>query len=454
MNFIIHRKVLISMLFVALTMLGVVSYKHLSVELYPDMELPVLYVVVTADTESDPRYVEQEAVIPLEGVIGTLEGIEKMESRVNSGRASIIVYLSKEVDFKYAYLKLVEKINASQSLIPEGYRATVTKVDMQQMTSQFMQLQVLGEGDVDRVRAVTDERIANKLESIDGIAGIQIYGGREKTVEITLNEDALEALNITTSEVRRKIQSNEGQKAFAGRVVDQGQYLFVNVQAEYNAIRDLENVVISAKGPVLLKDVAQIVFGVKEQTSYSRVNAKEAVTIRMTRESTVNQIELSAKVKEQVASLNQELESEGVEIAITSNTAETMEENISKIIDLALLGSILAVFILWIFLKNIPLVSLVMLSIPISVFSAFNIFYAFDITINTLTLIGLALAVGMLIDNSIVVLENIYRVAATEPDRDKAVIMGTRQVWRAIFAATLTTVTVFLPFAFSSNIGF
>lgn len=442
------------MLFVALTMLGVVSYKHLSVELYPDMELPVLFVQVVADTESDPRYVEQEAVIPLEGVIGTLEGIEKMESRVNSGRASIIIYLSKEVDFKYAYLKLVEKINASQSLIPEGYRATVTKVDMQQMTSQFMQLQVLGEGDVDRVRAVTDERIANKLESIDGIAGIQIYGGREKTVEITLNEDALEALNITTSEVRRKIQSNEGQKAFAGRVVDQGQYLFVNVQAEYNTIRDLENVVISAKGPVLLKDVAQIVFGVKEQTSYSRVNAKEAVTIRMTRESTVNQIELSAKVKEQVASLNQELASEGVEIAITSNTAETMEENISKIIDLALLGSILAVFVLWIFLKNIPLVSLVMLSIPISVFSAFNIFYAFDITINTLTLIGLALAVGMLIDNSIVVLENIYRVAATEPDRDKAVVIGTRQVWRAIFAATLTTVTVFLPFAFSSNIGF
>lgn len=442
------------MLFVALTMLGVVSYKHLSVELYPDAELPVLFVQVAGDTQSDPRYVEQQAVIPLEGVVGTLEGIEKMESRINPGRALIIVYLSKEVDFKYAYLKLAEKINASQNLIPEGYRATVAKMDMQQMNSQFMQLQVLGEGDVDRVRALTDERIAGKLESVDGIAGIQIYGGREKTVEITLNEDVLEALNITTAEVRRKIQNSEGKKTFAGRVVDRGQYLFVNVQGEYNHIRDLENVVISANGPVLLKDIAQIVFGVKEQTSYSRVNAKEAVTISMARESTVNQIELAARVKEQVASLNEELATEGVEIAITANTAETMEQNISKIIDLALIGSILAVFILWIFLKNIPLVSLVMLSIPISVFSAFNIFYAFDISINTLTLIGIALAVGMLIDNSIVVMENIYRVAATEPDRDKAVTQGTRQVWRAILAATLTTVTVFLPFVFSSNMGF
>ncbi len=442
------------MLFIALSMLGIVSYNNLSVELYPDTELPMLFVQIVGDTESDPKYVEQEAVIPMEGVVGTLEGIEKMESRVNPGRATIIVYLTKDVDFKYAYLKLAEKISASQSLLPEDYRATVIKMDMQQFSNQFMQLQVLGEGDVDRVRAITDERISDKLENIDGVAGIEVYGGREKTVEITLNEDKLESLGLTTSEVRRKILNNEGQKAFAGRVVNEGQYLFVNVEGEYNKIQDLENVVISADGPILLKDIAQIVFGVKEQTSYSRVNAKEAVTIRVARESTVNQIELSGRIKDEVERLNGELGSEGVEIAITSNSAETMEENIASIIDLALIGSLLAVFILWIFLKNIPLVSLVMLSIPISVFSAFNIFYAFGITINTLTLIGIALAVGMLIDNSIVVMENIYRVASTEKDRDKAVTMGTREVWRAILAATLTTITVFLPFVFSSNIYF
>lgn len=362
------------MLFIALSMLGIVSYNHLSVELYPDTEFPVLYVQIVGETESDPVYVEQEVVIPMEGVVGTLEGIEKMESRINPGRGTIIVYLSKDVDFKYAYLKLAEKVSASQSLLPEDFRATVIKVDMQQITNQFMQLQVLGEGDVDRVRSITDERISDKLESVDGVAGIEVYGGREKTVEITLNKDKLEALGITTSEVRKKILNNEGEKTFAGRVVDDNQYLFVNVEGEYNDIQDLENVVIAADGPILLKDIAEIVFGVKEQTSYSRVNAKEAVTIRMARESTVNQIELSARVKKQVEALNEQLKSEGVEISITSNTAETMEENISQIIDLALIGSILAVFILWIFLKNIPLVSLVMLSIPISVFSAFNIF--------------------------------------------------------------------------------
>ena len=442
------------MLFIGLTMLGVVSYKNLSVELYPNTELPMLFVQIAGDTESDPKYVEQEAVIPMEGVVGTLEGVEKMESRINPGRAVIIVYLTKDVDFKYAYLKLAEKVSASQSLLPDDYRATVIKMDTEQLNNQFVQLQVLGEGDVDRVRAITDEHITEKLESIDGIAGVDVYGGREKTVEITINEDKIEALGLTTSEIRSKILNNEAEKTFAGRVVDKNRYLFVNVEGEYNSITDLENVVILADGPVLLKDIAQIVFGVKEETSYSRVNAKEAVTIRMSRESTVNQIELSGRVKEEVKKLNEELVNQGIEISITSNSAETMEENIAQIIDLALIGSVLAVFILWIFLKNIPLVSLVTLSIPISVFSAFNIFYAFDISINTLTLIGIALAVGMLIDNSIVVMENIYRVASSEEDRDKAVSTGTREVWRAILAATLTTITVFLPFVFSSNLYF
>lgn len=454
MNFIIHRKVLISMLFLGLSMLGIVSYNNLSVELYPDTELPMLFVQVAGDSEYDPRYVEQEVMIPLEGVVGTLEGVEKIETRINAGTGTITIYLNKETDFKYAYLKLAEKIQSSQSILPDGFRATVVKIDLQQLSNQFMQLQVLGQGGVDRVRTITDQKIADKLEGVDGVAGLEIFGGREKTVEITLNEDKLEALGITISEVQRKIKNSEGAKTFVGRVVHQGQYMFVNTNGEFNSLSALQDVVISTVGPVLLKDVGEIVFGVKEQSSYSRVNSMESVTIAVSRESTVNQIELSERVNDEIEKLNNELKSEGIEIAVTSNSAQTMEDNIDQIIKLALIGSILAVFILWIFLKNIPLVSLVMLSIPISVFSAFNIFYAFGITLNTLTLIGIALAVGMLIDNSIVVMENIYRMASIEPDRDKAVIKGTREVWRAILAATFTTITVFVPFVFSSNVFF
>jgi hypothetical protein len=136
---------------------------------------------------------------------------------------------------------------------------------------------------------------------------------------------------------------------------------------------------------------------------------------------------------------------------VQNNTAEIMEKNIDQIINLAITGGLLAVFILWFFLRNIRLVAIIALSIPISVYGAFNFFYAFDISINSLTLVGMALAIGMLVDNSVVVLENIYRLAGQGKDPETAVKTGTREIWRAVLAATLTTVIVFLPFIFSSN---
>ncbi len=439
------------MLFIGLTMLGIVSYHHLSMELYPDTELSTLYVQVTADTEIDPKYVEQEAIIPLEGVVGTLAGVDEMQSQVSSGSGVILVYLTKDTDVKYAYLQLVQKIESAQSSLPDEFTAQVVKMDMSDFSSQFMQLQVLGEGGVDRVRAVVDNDITDKLESVDGVAGADVYGGREKSVEITVNNAKLDALGITISQIKSKINNFQADKAFVGRVKGNGQYYYVNVTGEYNDINDLKNIVVKEDGNILLKDVADVVFGVKEQESYSRVNGKETVSIRLSRESNVNLIDLSHAVRKEIDELNEELAKEGVEISISSDSAETMEDNINNIINLALVGGLLAVFILWIFLKNMPLVSVVMLSIPISVFSAFNAFYAFGISINTLTLIGIALAIGMLIDNSVVVMENIYRIAGTEDDKDKAVLKGTKEVYRAILASTFTTIAVFLPFAFSTS---
>ncbi|PLX13528.1 MAG: ABC transporter ATP-binding protein, partial [Marinilabiliales bacterium] len=189
----------------------------------------------------------------------------------------------------------------------------------------------------------------------------------------------------------------------------------------------------------------------KEQDSYSRVNGKEAVTISVTKDSQANIIALSNAVKAQIEELNQDFESKDIEMVIQRNDADTMENNIDSIIQLALLGGLLAIFVLWIFLKNFRLVVAIALAIPISVYTAFNFFYAFGITINSLTLLGMALAIGMLLDNSVVVLENIYRLAAKKMHPDQAVVQVTKEVWRSIFAATLTTVTVFLPFVFSTN---
>jgi multidrug efflux pump subunit AcrB/ABC-type multidrug transport system ATPase subunit len=450
MKFIIERKVLISMLFLGLTILGYVSYKQLPVELLPNAELPFLYVQANSGTEMAPEYMENQVVVPLEGAIGTLEGIESIESTVNARQSSIVVYYQKDVNFKYAYLKLQEKVNEIQSSMPQNVRVNVAKVDLKQMNSQFMELQARGEGGIDRVRTIVDQDIKPDLENIDGIASVNVYGGKQKSIEIILDTKACEAYHITPGRIRSLLSQNSSSRTYVGNLKEKRVQYFVHVTAEYTKVEDIENLVV-ANGPILLKDVAEVRFGVKEETSYSRVNGKDAVTILLVNDSQANLIELSAATRKVVARLNEKMASKEIEIAEISNSADQMEENINQIMELALVGAIMAIFVLWIFLKNLRIVSFIALAIPISIFTSFNLFYAFDISINSLTLVGMALAIGMLLDNSVVVLENIYRLAGKGYAPLQAVVQGTTEVWRSIVASTLTTIVVLIPFFFSDN---
>lgn len=451
MNFIIKRKVFIAMLFAGLSMLGYFSYKQLPVELIPNANLPMLFVQVGTGIEVDPRYMENQAIIPLEGVAGSLEGVEKIESTAGQQRGSIEISFEQGTNIKYAYLKLAEKVEEVKKDLPQEFQVQVLKFDIEQLNNMFMNIQVRGSGGVDRVRQITENEILDKIQNIDGIANAAIFGGREKSVEILLRDDVCKSYGISPSDVRTALNNNGNIRRFAGKVIDKDQLNFVNVVSQFSDINELHELVVQEKGDIRLKDIAYIHYGVKTQTSYSRVNGKEAVTLQLTRDAQSNIIDLSEVTLAKIDDLNKELKTKDIEMVVQLNMAETMKTNIDLIIELALVGGVLAIFILWIFLKNLRLVTAIALAIPISVYTAFNFFYAYGISINTLTLLGMALAIGMLLDNSIVVLENIYRLAAQKKDANTAVIQGTKEVWRSIFAATLTTITVFLPFVFSSN---
>ncbi len=439
------------MLFIAITMLGYVSYQKLSVELFPNVQLPQLFVQIVSPLEVDPSYIENQAVIPIEGAIGTMDGIEKIESNITSRYGTITIYFNKNADLKYSNLKLQEKIDLVKTSIPETFIVNVIKIDLEQLMNQFMELQVRGEGGIDRIRNIADREIKPELENIDGIAGVEVYGGQENSIEIRLNKAACEANGITISQVRMLLNNNRASRTFAGKVVDGRNELFVNITSEYTDVKDIGNIIVKQSGPVLLRDIADIYFGVKERNSYSRVNGLDAITVTLVNDNQANLIDLSHDALDQIESLNSRLKPSGVEIVVQNNNAETMERNINEIINLAITGGILAILILWFFLRNIRLVGVIALSIPISVYTAFNFFYAAGISINSLTLVGIALAIGMLVDNSVVVLENIYRLAGQGKDPDTAVKQGTSEIWRSIFASTITTLIVFLPFIFSDN---
>ncbi len=438
------------MLFVALTLLGYVSYKQLPMELLPNAELPVLFVSVNSQQEMDPAYVESEVIIPLEGAISAIGGVDKIQSEINSRQSSIRIDFKSHVNFKATSLKLEERMKEVSSTLPEDFTVRVQKVDMAMMANNFMTLQVRGSGGVDRVRNVVDEKITTELENIDGVAGVNVYGGREKAIEVRLDKEACKALNLNTARIASLLSGNAQERVFVGNVKESDSQFFVHVNSSYTKVSDLENIVV-APGPVLLKDIATIFFDLKEETSFSRVNGKEAISVSLVNDAQANLIDLSHRTIAVVDDLNERLGNMDVEIVIDSNTAEIMEDNINQIIDLALVGGLLAIVVLWFFLKNIRLVFFIALSIPISVFTAFNFFYAAGISINSLTLVGMALAVGMLLDNSVVVLENIYRLSGNGLSPERSVTQGTTEVWRSIVAATLTTVTVFVPFVFTDN---
>lgn len=438
------------MLFLGLTMLGYISYKRLPVELMPNAELPMLYVQINSRIEVDPSYMENQAVIPIEGAISTMEGIESMESNISNRSTSIQVNFKQNVNFKYTFLKLQEKIDLVTADLDENFIVTVNKVDLDQLSNQFMELQIRGSGGADRVRNIVDQEISTEIENIDGVASVTVFGGKERSIQVTYNAAACEAYDITPSQIQSAISSNSSNRTFAGYLHDSKKQYFVHVTAEYDKVSDIENIVV-ADGPIYLKDVADVFFGVKEETSISRINGLDAVSMLLVSDSQANLIELSHRVEEQIVVLNEKLAAKDIEIVVQTNLAETMEDNIDQIINLALVGGLLAIFVLWMFLKNFRIVSFIALAIPISVFTAFNLFYAFNISLNSLTLVGLVLAIGMLLDNSVVVLENIYRLSGSGMSTEQSVTQGTKEVWRSIVAATLTTVTVFLPFVFSND---
>ena len=218
MDFLLNRRVTICMLFIASTLLGYVSYKQLPVELLPNAELPVLYVSVSAQQDVDPAYMESEVVIPLEGAISSVGGVDRIESEVSSRQSSIRIDFKNNVNFKTTSLRLEEKMKEIAPSLPEGFTVRVQKMDLSRANSTFMSLQVRGSGGIDRVRNIVDEEIVSELENIDGIAAVQGFGGRERAIEIQLDKDAAKALNITPSSLSTLLRSTAREKVFVATV--------------------------------------------------------------------------------------------------------------------------------------------------------------------------------------------------------------------------------------------
>ena len=231
MKFIIDRKITICMLFIAISMLGYVSSKLLKVELLPNAELPTVYLQVSSNQDVNPAYMESQVIVPLEGVASSIEGVENISSQASNRQGRLQIDFKKGMNLKYTILKLQEKVNNVLPSLPDGFSVSVERANVTGVNNNFMSLQVRGSGGVDRLRSLVDKELKPQLENIDGVAAVNVYGGREKAIEIRVNEDALTALNITPSRISQMLSQYNQERTFLGYVNDPDLRYYVHLDA-------------------------------------------------------------------------------------------------------------------------------------------------------------------------------------------------------------------------------
>jgi len=441
----IKRPVTTVMFFIALGVLGAISYTTLPVQLIPNYIYPKMFVYAGYPGAS-PEKVEEDLIERLEAEIATLEDIEEIEARSSQNYGLITVSYKLGTDLNYAYLKLEQKVNGLIGLLPDTATLSVERFDTSAFSNFVMQLNVAGPGGQPYVRRLAEDRIQPRLESVNGVVSVQVFGGKNLGVQVTLDEDRLRSYGIMPTQVLAALNSQHRRREFVGEVDVGGRRQFAMVEGRFTSLQEIRDLPLRTEGgTVYLRDVARVEEAADRQTQVSRVDGHPTVSVLIQKDEQSNLIEVARRLREEIAAINEEQGPAGVRVSTAFDSAEMIEKDIARVKRLALSGGGLALLMLLIFLKRPMPVLVVALSIPVSLLVTFNLMAAAGLAIDVLTLIGLTLSIGLLVDNAIVVLESITRHRERGRQRLEAAERGSSEVWKAIIVGTVTTVVVFTP---------
>ena len=465
-KFAVKYPVSVLMLTLAVCLLGTISYNKLGTDLFPDLKNPALYVEVKSG-QRPPEEVEKQITTNIESTAARQEGAKSVYSVTKVGYTKVTVEYGWDQDMDAAFLDLQRSLS-SLSQDENIEEVNVTRYDANATPIMTIALTHNEVKDMNELRKIAENYMRNELVRVDGIADIQLTGQEQAIVEISTNPYMLEAFGLTADAIATKI-SSLNQNVSGGNITDGDiQYTVKGVNLISN-LQDIENIIVAfkenssgsssssqsttttstskTKAPVYLKDVATVSIRNKDPENLARYNGERCLGISVYKENkynTVNAVDnLLAKIDEFRKSLP------GYDFHIISNQGEFIGSSINEVKDSALMGIILAVIILYVFLRRVNMTLIVSVSIPISIIATFNLMYFNGLSINIMTLGGLALGAGMLVDNAIVVMENIFRnIEENHLSPTEAAVRGTSEVAGAITASTLTTIVVFLPIVY------
>ena len=444
----VKRPVTITMLVLAVMLFGMVGFSRLVVSLLPDLSYPTL-TVRTENPGAAPAEIEQLISKPIEEAVGVVKGIRKLHSISKPGQSDLVIEFQWGTDMDLAIMELREKLD--MVMLPVELRKPVI-LRFNPSLDPILRLSISGDAQsytqLRSLRTYAEEELKRALEPIDGVAAVQLSGGLEQEIQVLIDQQQANLRDVTAEMITNRIK-NENINVSAGRVYDGQQEFLVRTLNQFTYIEEIGDVIIKqdAGQTVYLRDIATVVDGVKERQDITRVNGNEAIEMALYKEGDANTVAVAKRVQAKIKQLQDELP-ENTELKILSNQAEFIEKAIDEVKQTAIIGGLLAIVVLYLFLGKFKPTIIIALAIPTSIIATFNLMFANNISLNIMSLGGIALAVGLLVDNAIVVLENIYRKKEQGQDVEQAAIEGTNEVSGAVTASTLTTLAVFAPLAF------
>ena len=446
----IKRPVFASVLSLIIVLIGLISYSRLTVREYPRIDEPIVSVDTTYQGAS-PEVIESQVTKPLEDQLAGIEGVDVMTSRSRSERSLINIKFSLTRDPEAAAAEVRDKVSRARRFLPDEVdEPIISKVEADSQPIIYIAVES-GEYSVIQTSDYIQRYIKTRLSVLPGAAEVRVFGERLPSMRMYVDRDKLAAYSLTVQDVEAAL-SNQNVEIPAGRIESRSREFTVVSSTDLQSVAQFEDIIISrAEGyPVRMRDVATVQVAPSTDRILSRFNGAPAINIGITRQSTANPLDLSKAARAEVEAINSSLPA-GMRLSISYDTSVFIERSINSVFMTIVEAIVLVVLVIFFFLRNVRASIIPIVTIPVSLIGACGLMYLFGFSINTLTLLAMVLAIGLVVDDAIVVLENIYRHIENGMPRREAALLGSKEIGFAVVAMTLTLVTVYAPLAFATG---
>ncbi|RLA46583.1 MAG: AcrB/AcrD/AcrF family protein [Gammaproteobacteria bacterium] len=448
----INRHVLTTMLSAVLILFGLIGYSRVGVDRYPAAEFP-LVAVKTNLIGANPSVIDASITNIIETAVNAVPGIEHISSTSSPGNSTVVVTFDLDKDTNVAFDEIQAKVNQVLNLLPQDADPPIV-AKLEFGASPIMWLALEGDRTLQQLNSYAINIIKKNLETINGVGEIRIGGRRERTIRINLDLDRMAAFNVTTNEILTAIR-NEHFMMPGGFLVSGETEHMVKLDMEYHNPKELENLVVAYRdgAPLKLGIMADIEDGMADARSLARVNGKNTVGLGIAKIANANTVDIIDEAYRRIDEVIRPQLPAGMKLTIASDDSLFVRDMVSALEEHLILGTLLTALVVWMFLKSIRSTIIIGIAIPISLFGSIAAIYFLGYTLNSMTLLALLLLIGIVVDDAIVVLENIFRHRESiDPDPRSAAINGTAEVVFPVLAATLSLVSIFVPVIFMGGI--